>query len=181
MTAQLRPTPLESVLKTTATHTVTYLIMGLLASTILDYTRFFTETSLNAMMRPVSDPWVLVGLFFQPLRGILFGLVFYVLREPFFAKKNGWLIMWLTLVVLGILSTFGPAPGSIEGMLFTVFPLSVHLMSLPEILLQSLFLSLILFYWVNHPQSKWLTRVMWIAFFILLSFPVIGLLVGQRQ
>ncbi len=180
MTAQqFRPTLFDTVLKTIGTHTVTYLIMGLLASTLLDYARFFAETSLSSMMRPTSDPWVLVGLFFQPVRGILFGLVFYLLREPFFSRRNGWLIMWITLVVVGILSTFGPTPGSIEGMLFTIFPLSVHLKSLPEVLLQSLFLSLILFYWVNHPQNKWLTWAMWIAFFILMSFPVIGLLVGQ--
>jgi hypothetical protein len=170
----------ETVLKTISTHVVTYLIMGLLASTILDYTTFFADTSLNAMMRPTSDPWIMAGPLFQPIRGILFGFVFYLLREPFFARKNGWLIMWLTLVVLGILSTFGPAPGSIEGMLFTIFPLSVHLKSLPEVVLQALFLSLILFYWVNHPEKKWITWFMWIAFFILMSFPIIGLLVTLR-
>jgi len=40
--------------------------------------------------------------------------------------------MWLTLVVLGILGTFGPAPGSLEGMFFTIFPLWVHLRGLPK-------------------------------------------------
>jgi hypothetical protein len=66
-------------------------------------------------------------------------------------------------------------------MLFTIFPLWVHLRSLPEVLLQSLFLALILVYWVNHPQKKWLTWVMGIAFVILMSFPILGLLVGQPQ
>lgn len=181
MTAQLHPKMFETVLKTISTHVVTYLIMGLLASTILDYTTFFADTSLNAMMRPMSDPWIMAGTLFQPIRGILFGFVFYLLREPFFSRKNGWLIMWLTLVVLGILSTFGPTPGSIEGMLFTVFPLSVHLKSLPEVVLQALFLSVVLFYWVNHPEKKWITWVMWIAFFILMSFPVIGLTIGAPR
>ncbi len=180
MTQQLRPTLFETLVKTIATQTVTYFIMGLLASTLLDYTRFFAESSLNIMMRPTSDPWVMAGPLFQPIRGILFGIVFYLLREPFFSRKNGWLIMWITLVVVGIIGTFGPTPGSLEGMLFTVFPLWVHLRSLPEVLLQSLFLSLILFYWVNHPQNRWLTAAMWIAFFILMSFPILGLVVGQR-
>ncbi|MGE5141120.1 MAG: hypothetical protein ACM3JD_16755, partial [Rudaea sp.] len=84
MTLQFRPTLFETVVKTIGTHTVTYMIMGLLASTILDYALFFTETELNAMMRPTTDPWILIGLFFQPIRGILFGSVFYLLREPFF-------------------------------------------------------------------------------------------------
>jgi hypothetical protein len=179
--SQTRPTLLEAVVKTIVTHTVTYFIMGLLAYTILDYTRFFAESSLNLMMRQTNDPWVMAGPLFQPIRGILFGIVFYLLREPFFGKKNGWLVMWTVLVVVGILGTFGPTPGSIEGMIYTVFPLWVHLRGLPEVLLQSLFLSLILFYWVNHPEKKWLSWVMGIAFLILMSLSIIGLLVGQPK
>jgi hypothetical protein len=177
--SQTRPTLLEVVVKTIVTHTVTYFIMGLLASTILDYTRFFAESSLNLMMRQTDDLWVMVAPLFQPIRGILFGIVFYLLREPLFGKKAGWLVMWIVLVVVGIVGTFGPAPGSMEGMLYTVFPLWVHLRGLPEVLLQSLFLSLILFYWVNHPRIKWLNWVMGIAFLILMSFPILGLLAGQ--
>jgi hypothetical protein len=180
MTQQFRPTLLETVVKTIGTHQVTYIVMGLLASTILDYTRFFAESSLNVMMRQVNNPWVMAGLLFQPIRGILFGIVFYLLREPFFGRKNGWLLMWLTLVVIGIIGPFGPTPGSLEGMLFTTFPWSVHLRALPEVLLQSLLLSSILFYWVNHPQSRWITVGMWIAFFVVMSFPIIGLLVTLR-
>lgn len=175
---QTRPTLFGVVVKTIVTHSVSYFIMGLLASTILDYARFYAESSLNLMMRQTNDPWVMVGPLFQPIRGILFGLVFYLLREPFLGKKNGWLVMWFTLVVVGIVGTFGPTPGSLEGMLYTVFPLWVHLRSLPEILLQSLFLSWILFYWVNNPQKKWLTWVMGIAFFILMALPILGLLLG---
>lgn len=181
MTRQTPPTLLEIVVKTIVTHTVTYFIMGLLASTLLDYASFFAESSLNVMMRPTNDPWVMMGPLFQPIRGLLFGLIFYLLREPFFAKKNGWLVLWFVLAGVGIFGTFGPSPGSIEGMLYTIFPLWVHLRGLPEVLLQSLFLSLILVYWVNHPQKKWLTWVMGIAFVILMSFPILGLLVGQPR
>jgi hypothetical protein len=171
----------ETITKTIVTHTVTYFIIGLLASTILDYPRFFAESSLNLMMRPTNDPWVMAGPLFQPIRGFLFGIVFYLLREPFFGAQNGWLVMWSVLVVVGVISTFGPVPGSLEGMLYTVFPLWVHLRGLPEVLLQSLFLSVIVCYWVNHPRNTWLTWVMGIAFVILMSFPIIGLLVGQPR
>ena len=177
--SQTRPALLEIIVKTIVTHSITYFIMGLLAFTILDYARLFAESGLHVMMRQTNDPWVMAGPLFQPMRGILYGIVFYVLREPFFGKKNGWLVMWIVLV--GIIGTFGPAPGSLEGMLFTVFPMWVHLRGLPEVLLQSLFLSLILFYWVNHPQHKWLNWVMGIAFLMLMSFPILGLLVGQPK
>jgi hypothetical protein len=176
---QTRPTLVETVVKTIVTHTVTYFIMGLLASAILNYARLFADTSLSLMMRPTNDPWVMAGPLFQPIRGALFGVVFYLLREPFFGKKRGWLVMWIVLVVVGIIGTFGPSPGSLEGMLYTVLPLWVHLRGLPEVLLQSLLLSLILFYWVNHPQKKWLNWVMGVAFVILMAFPILGLLVGR--
>ncbi len=173
-----RPTLLGVTVKTLVTHTVTYFIVGLLASLLLDYARFFAESSLSLIMRPTSDPWVMAGPLFQPVRGLLFGIVFYLLREPFFEKKNGWLVMWLVLVVVGIIGVFGPAPGSVEGMIYTVFPLSVHLRSLPELLLQSLFLSLLLFYWINHPEKRWLNWVMGIAFALVMALPLLGLLAG---
>jgi hypothetical protein len=72
--SQKRPTLLEALGKTIVTHTVTYFIMGLLASTILDYTRFFAESALNLMMRPTSDPLVMAGPLFQPIRGFCSGL-----------------------------------------------------------------------------------------------------------
>ncbi len=174
---QTRPSLNETLVKTIVTHTVTYFIMGLLASTMLNYAGFFSQSSLSQMMRPTTDRLVMAGPLFQPIRGLLFGLVFYLLRETFFGKKNGWLVMWFVLVILGIINTFGPTPGSLEGMIYTIFPLWVHLRGLPEVLLQSLFLSLILFYWVNPPQKKWLSWVMGIAFVILMALPILGLLV----
>ncbi len=86
--------------------------------------------------------------------------------------------MWTLLVVVGIIGTFGPTPGSREGVFFTVLPLWVHLRGLPEGLLQALLLSGVLFYWVNHPQQKWLNWVMGIGFVLFLSFPILGLVVG---
>jgi hypothetical protein len=176
---QTRPTLLEVLVKSAITHTVTYFIMGLLAFTVLDYARFFAESELNVMMRPTTDRWVMAGPLFQPLRGILFGGVFYLLYDSVFQKKRGWLVMWITLIVLGIFGTFGPSPGSLEGMLYTVFPMRVHLRGLPEVLLQSLSLSVILVYWVNHPQ-RWLNWVLGIAFLVLMSLPILGMLATPR-
>jgi hypothetical protein len=153
---QNRPTLTEVVVKTMVTHTVTYSVMGILALTLLDYARFFAESGLGLMMRRTSDPWVMAAPLYQPIRGILFGLVFYLLRASIFNRKNGWLVIWAVLVAFGIIGTFGPAPGSMEGMAFTVFPWWVHARSLPEGLLQSLSLAALLSYWVDHPQKKWL-------------------------
>jgi hypothetical protein len=86
--------------------------------------------------------------------------------------------MWLMLVIVGILSVFGPTPGSIEGAIYTVLPWWSHLFGLPEVILQALLLSAILVYWVNHPEKKWLTWVLVVAFGLCLALPVLGLLLG---
>ena len=175
------PTLVEIVVKTAITHTVTYFIMGLLALFILDYAHLYADTSLNLLMRPITEPWVMAGPLFQPIRGALFGLVFYLLRETLFGKQNGWLVLWILLVVIGIAGTFGPSPGSMEGMIYTILPLWVHLKGLPEVLIQALLLSAMLYYWVNHQEKKWLNWVMGSGFFIVLLLPGLGLLAGQSN
>jgi hypothetical protein len=163
-------------LKTIITHTITYFLMGFLSFIIFDYSTQYAETSLNLLMRQTTEPIVMAGPLFQPIRGFLFGIAFYLLREVFFDKRLGWLIMWVVLIIFGILSPFGPSPGSIEGMIFTVLPLSSHMTGQLEVYLQSLLLSVITYYWVNHPEKKWLNWVLGMAFFLTLLFPTLGLL-----
>ena len=174
-----RPTLSESIVKASVIHTISYFIMGFLAYTLFDYEHLYAETSLKLLMRPASEPVVMAGPLFQPIRGALFGIVFFLLRESLFRKKSGWLIMWIVLVVLGIIGTFGPTPGSFEGMIYTVLPLQIHLIGLPEIVIQALILSLGVFYWVNHPGKKWLNWTFGIVFFLMLLLPLLGLFVEQ--
>ena len=108
--------------KAIVVHTLTYFLMGLLASTFLNYAERFTRPEMLCWMRSTDDPLVMAGPLLQPIRGLVFALVFYPLRAVLFGKKNGWLIMWWTLVGLGILSTFGPPPGSVEGLIYTRIP-----------------------------------------------------------
>ena len=85
---QNHPNFWEITVKSICTHTITYMLMGLLASSLFNYGNLFANTSLNVMMRQIADPWVMAGPLFQPIRGILFGIVFYLLRESFFWKKE---------------------------------------------------------------------------------------------
>ena len=114
-------------LKTTIVHTVTYFIVGLIAFTFLDYSAKYADPIVANFMRQTDHPLVAAGPLFQLLRGFLFGIVFYVLREIIFPQKRGWLTLWLVLVIVGILSPFGAAPSSIEGMLYTVLPIWFHI------------------------------------------------------
>jgi hypothetical protein len=166
-------------IKTVIVHTVTYSLVGFLAFTVLDYGRMFAEPPMNVVMRQTDDPWVMAGPLFQAVRGLLFALAFYPLRDVLFGRKGGWLVLWLELVILGILSPFGASPGSVEGMIYTNWPVWSHVIGLPEILLQSLLLSVVLCYWVRHPEQKWLSWTLGILFFLVLLLPALGLLTRQ--
>jgi hypothetical protein len=169
------PTAPEILVKTAITHTVTYFIAGVTAYTVFDYPSLISETDLGASFRSLRDPMVIVGPALQPIRGLLFGCVFYMLWEPFFGAKRGWLAMWVVLASMGILGTFGAPPGSIEGVIYTTLPISLHLTMLPEVLVQSFLLSWLLFLWVNHPSAKWVNWTMGAAFLLVLLFPVLAL------
>jgi hypothetical protein len=173
-----QPTMLTTIAKTIVVHSATYFIIGVIAFNLFDYPTRFAEPGLSSLMRPTNDPLVTAGVLFQPLRGILFGIVFYLLRDSLFTKKNGWLTMWIVLVFLGIFSTFGPASGSIEGMIYTKLPIGGQLVGLIEVLVQSLLLSIVTFFWVNHPEKRWISWVMVGLFVIIILLAVIGLLLG---
>ncbi len=173
-----QPTFLGITLKTIIVHTVSYFVMGLLAFVILDYSSLFSDPNFKNFMRQTNDPIVAAGPLFQPIRGFLFALVFYSLRKIFFSTKNGWITIWLVLMIVGIFSTFGPAPGSIEGMIFTTISLKFQLIGLPEVILQSLLLSFVLYYWVNNPKKKWLTWILSVLFILVFLFSTLGILIG---
>ena len=162
------------LLKTAVSHTLTYFIMGLLAAYFLNYAAVLSAP--NSGMRPMTDPWVMAGPLLQPLRGILFALVFYPLRECLFGRKYGWLLMAWMLIALGILGTFAAPAGSIEGMIYSTTPIRAQLRSWWEVVFQVVLLSALLCYWVNHPEKKWLNWLLGVVFFVAMSLPALGLL-----
>ncbi len=169
-----QPRFLALAAKTMVCHTITYFIMGILAAHFLNYAALMARPESG--MRQITDPWVMAGPLFQPIRGLIFALVFYPLRECLFGKKNGWLLMGWMLIALGILSTFGPASGSVEGMLYTPVPIRSQVRGWLEVVPQALLLSGLLCYWVNQPGKKWLNWLLGIVFFIMMAMPILGLL-----
>ena len=78
------PTLPETIIKTMISHTLTYFLVGILAFVALDYSARFSDPSVTAYSRPTSDPLVMAGPLFQPIRGVLFGVVFFLLRDSIF-------------------------------------------------------------------------------------------------
>lgn len=161
-------------------HTVTYFLMGVLALGLFNYAELYARPDMAGLMRQTTHPLVMAGPLFQPLRGFVFALAIYPLREIVFARTHGWLVLWWVLVALGIVSTFGPAPGSIEGLIYTVIPVPHQLLGLVEVVCQALLLAVGVVYWVRHPEKPWLNWLMTLAFAVVILLPLAGLLARSR-
>jgi hypothetical protein len=163
-------------LKATLVHTVTYFVIGFISYTAFNYSARYADPLLGNYMRQTTHPLIAAGPLFQVFRGLLFGLVFFLLRDIYFKRKNGWLPIWLTLLIVGILSTFGPSPSSIEGLIYTNVPFYFHLIGLPEVVVQSFLLAFLTHFWVTHPEKKWLGWVFGLAFAITVLLSTMGIL-----
>ena len=164
------------VYRTTAIHTVTYFVIGVLSFLFFDYSLKYADPAVASTLRQTNDPLVTAGPLFQVLRGFLFGIAFYTLRDWLFPRQRGWLSLWLVLMIVGIISPFSAAPGSIEGVVYSTLPLWFHLMSLPELVIQSFLLAWLTHYWVNHSEKRWLNVLMTILFMAIVLLALLGVL-----
>jgi hypothetical protein len=162
--------------RTIITHSVTYFLIGILASIFLGYSERMLRPDIAPIIRQITDPILIVSPWIQPIRALLLAIVFYLLKDVLFNPKNGWLVMWIMLAVVGVLSPFGASWGSIEGMIFFSLPIVDHIVGWPEVFLQTLLLSTILTYWVNHPENKRLGVIMTIGFVATILLPLLALL-----
>ncbi len=162
--------------RTIISHTVTYFATGVIGSIFLDYSTRMIRPDVAPIIRKMTDPILMASPLFQPIRAALLAIVFYLLRDVLFRNRKGWLIMWCTLVVVGILTPFSASWGGIEGMIFFNFPLWDHIVGWPEVFSQTLLLSVILTYWVDHPKSKRLRTIMLVVFILTMLLPIVALL-----
>ena len=141
--------------RVTACHVVTYTIFGILAYTLFEYATAFQSGNLASFMKPTGSKWVTLGPSFQLVRGLIFALALYPFRRVFLEEPRGWLKLWGLLLGLGILSTYGPAPGSVEGIVYTKLPPLGQILGLREVVAQSLAFCLLLVAWYRRPHRAW--------------------------
>ena len=162
--------------RTIISHTVTYFATGIVAAILLGYATRMIRPDVAPIIRKITDPILIASPLFQPFRAALLAIVFYLLRDVLFNNRKGWLVMWCVLVVIGILTPFSASWGGIEGMIFFNFPLWDHIVGWPEVFSQTLILSVILTYWVDHPKSKRLHVILLVGFFLTMFLPIFALL-----
>lgn len=156
--------------RVTACHVVTYFVAGVLAYWLFDYEAMFASDAWSAYMRPADSAWVAAGPVVQLVRGGMFAVALYPFRSVFLRAPPGWLRLWSLLVVLAILSTAGPAPGSVEGLVYTRIPARAQILALRETLIQTLAFAVLLVAWYRRPGRSWgVTMAVLTGLVILLS------------
>lgn len=137
------------ILKVTIIHVITYIVCGMLSMMLFDY-----KSSVEQIgMRDTSSLIVSLAPLFQIVRGFLFGIVLWIIRDVFLSKKNGWLIIWIIILILGVFNTPATSPCSIEYFIYcepASGTLKVVFGGLIEILMQTFLFSIISFYAVKH-------------------------------
>lgn len=122
-------------------HVVTYLLCGIVFSALFHYDKLYQQENIKFFMRAVGGSSSVLGPLFQAMRGLLFGLILLLLKDSILPQKYGWLKLWIIIAGIGIINAPGPAPCSIEGLIYTRLPLEFHLKGAPEILIQTLLFS----------------------------------------
>ena len=135
-------------------HTTSYIACGLLFHLFFDYNAIFNMNIIKDFMRPVSDPMVMMGPFLQPIRGLLFAIVLWLLRPVWVEKKYGWLYIWIFILILGIINTPAASPCSIEGFIYSRIPFWYHIMGYAELGIQTLVFSSIVFSFGRNKKNN---------------------------
>ncbi|MDQ0092483.1 hypothetical protein [Paeniglutamicibacter psychrophenolicus] len=140
------------LMRATMLHVLTYLVVGIVASIVLDYASLFARPVIRDYMVEFGSVSLFIGPVIQVFRGIIIAAVLLPFRE-IFAQRLGWLWLWLILVGIGILSTSAAAPSSIEGITYTQLPLWYHAIGMPEMLVQTLTFSVLVALYERHPEG----------------------------
>ena len=137
---------IKFVAKATIAHIVTYMICGLIAMALFNYFEHIETIGMKSADE-INMGFLLLG---QLVRGVLFGIVIWWIKDSIIGKKLAWLKLWAILVVVGIISVYTPAPCSIEGLIYLapspggeLLPPTFVLGSIAEIMMQPLLFSII--------------------------------------
>lgn len=153
----------------TYAHVIAYFIAGIFALFVMNYRELFATEALSLIMKPVSDPIVVLGPTLQIFRGIILALAILPLRRAFFEEKYGYAKLGVIMLVFSLLSTIGPTTGSIDGYIYTTIPVMYQLQGYPEAILYILLFIGILK--LSHKfDSKRISHILPVIFICIIIF-----------
>ncbi len=138
----------------TLLHLVTYVLAGLIFMYISNYADAFRTPALRDYMRPIDDPIVSLGIPLQVPRGVLLAFALYPFRSIFVSGHWGWLKLWGVMWVLMGIGAVVAAPGTLEGLVYTKFGFGNPLVGLPEVTIQMLAFTWLLYKWEQRVDQR---------------------------
>ncbi len=138
--------------RVTVAHVIAYFIAGVFAMNVFNYAELFSSGSMSLLMKPTTTPIIAFGPCLQIIRGIIMALVFLPIRKVFTEGKFGFWKMGLLILGLSVLSTFGPAFGSVDGFIYTKLSFMEQIIGYPEAILWIFLFTGIL--WVFYKFEK---------------------------
>jgi hypothetical protein len=141
--------------KVTLAHIITYTVVTLIA---MPLTFSYADSVVELMgFRPLDEISIGAVLIGQIIRGLLLGIVIWWIKDSIIGKKLAWLKLWAILVILGIFNTYGPAHGSIQGLIYLApienIPANMSL-GILETMAQPLLFSIIVTYQRKNKSEK---------------------------
>ncbi len=131
----------------TIVHVVVYVIVGIIFMNLMNYQDVFETNDAFSNFRPLDSPIVRAAVLIQILRGLMFALILYPFRTIIVESKWGWLMLFAVLYGFTCLGAINATPGSIEGLIYTETSLKDHMVGMPEVIVQSLGISLLFWMW----------------------------------
>jgi len=143
------------ITKVTLAHIISYTVVTLIA---MPLTFNYADSVVELMgFRPLDEINMGAVLIGQIIRGLLLGIIIWWIKDSIIGKKLAWLKLWAILVILGIFNTYGPAHGSIQGIIYLApiedIPVSMSF-GMFEIMAQPLLFSIIVTYQRKNKNIK---------------------------
>ncbi len=165
--------------RVTVVHFVTYFIFGLIFALFNPFSPgehiIHALTEFECYFRPMTDPLMRAGPLLQIVRGPILALALFPFRNIFLQNRRGWLCLWGLFLALAIIAPCAACPGSIEGIAYSKLPLSIFITGNPEVYLQTLAFSVLVYAWERRREKK-ISIPLVAAFIVTFVFSLLALL-----
>jgi hypothetical protein len=129
-------------LKIIVAHVFTYTLCGIVFMNVFSYWGWIHEQD---NWRDTNSIIIHLAPVFQIVRGVLYCIVLFLIKDTIVYSKYGILKLFLIMIILGIFNTPGISPGSIEGFIYTIDnkPIHIKIGGMIEIMTQNLLFCII--------------------------------------
>jgi hypothetical protein len=170
---------IKFIWRVVAAHVIAYFIAGVVAMNVFNYEELFSSGTISLLMKPTTLPIIAFGPCLQIIRGLIMALVLLPVRKVLTEEKYGFLTLALLILGLSVLSTFGPAFGSVDGFIYTKLSFMEHIIGYPEAILWISLLTGIL--WIFYRFEKKAINITAIVLLILIfSMSTMGYLAASH-